>query len=311
MRNAYISALYDLAQSDQNILSLVADNGAIVFDRFRVAYPDRFINFGISEANMVSVAAGLAASGKTPFAYTIAGFITMRAFEQVRDDVCLQKQNVKLIGVGGGFAYGTLGPTHHATEDLAVMRVLPEMTILVPASPLEAKKATFAAAEHRGPVYIRLEATKEPEIYEKDYNFQIGHAETLSEGADVTLIATGSIVFDALQVARELQAEGMGVRVLNMHTIKPLDVETVIRAAWETNALLTIEEHSVIGGLGGAVAEALAENNQGHVQFARMGLNDAFAQGYGSHAELRRAHGLSVEGIKAKTRELWERKNNA
>lgn len=300
MRNAYIKALYELAKDNKNILSLVADNGAVVFDQFRAEFPDRFINFGISEANMISVAAGLASSGKIPFAYTIAVFLTARAYEQVRNDVCLQRQNVKLVGVGGGFTYSTLGPTHHATEDLAIMRVLPDMTIMVPASPLEARKITFAAAAINGPVYIRLEATKEPEIYDTDYDFQVGRGVTLIEGINVTLIATGSIVHDAFQAVRQLSLQGVSVRLINMHTIKPIDQEIIIKAAEETGRIITLEEHSVIGGLGSSVAEVLMERGYGKIQFARMGLQNCFVKGYGKRVDLKQAHELSIEDIKRK-----------
>ena len=297
MRNAYIKAVYDMAGENKNILALVADNGAIIFDEFRRDYPEQFINFGISEANMVSAAAGMANCGKIPFAYTIAGFITMRAFEQVRNDVCLQKQNVKLVGVGAGMRYSSLGPTHHATEDIAIMRVLPDMSIIVPASPREAYSATRYAAQIDGPVYIRLEATKEPEIYPEDYEFRLGKGFVLREGKDMTFIAAGSIVHDVLEAARLLEEEGIAARVINMPSIKPIDKDIIIQAAQETGKIVTVEEHSIIGGLGSAVGEVLLEKGCGAVGFKAIGIKDSFCKGYGSHDYLKANNGLGIEQI--------------
>ena len=310
MRNAYLSTLYDLAQENSQVLAEVADNGAIVYDKFRADFPQQFLNFGIAEATMISVSAGLANCGKIPFTYTIIPFLTMRAYEQVRNDVCLQKQNVKIVGVGAGFAYSTLGPTHHAIEDIAIMRVLPNMTILSPASPLEAQKVTLAAAKIDGPVYIRLGTTKEPEIYEEDYDFQVGRGVTLLEGNDLTIIATGSIVYDALQAGRELHKQGIYARVINIHTIKPLDNEIVIQAAKETGIVITVEEHSVVGGLGSAVAEVLLENHCGRVSFERMGLKDHFCHGYGSHQYLKAQNGLAIIDIVNKAIQLHSQNNS-
>jgi len=309
MRNAYLAALYDLAKTDNNVLALVSDNGAIVYDKFRKDFPGQFFNFGIAESNMVSVAAGLAASGKIPFAYTIANFITMRAFEQVRNDVCLQKMNVKLVGIGAGFVYSNLGPTHHATEDIAIMRSLPNMTIFSPADPLEAKKVTFASAKINGPVYIRLSTGGTPLVYKQDYNFEAGKAVTLMNGNDVTMISTGGIIFEVLKAVDELEALNISVRLINVHTIKPIDKEAILRSARETGAILTVEEHTVCGGLGSAVAEVLMENNIAPIQFRRLGLNEIFAAGYGSYDEMKEANGLSKKDIAAAGKALYENKN--
>ncbi len=310
MRNAYISALYDLARENKQILALVADNGAIVYDKYRQDFPDQFINFGISEANMVSVAAGLASCGKIPFAYTISCFITMRAFEQVRNDVCLQRMNVKLVGIGAGFVYSNLGPTHHATKDIALMRALPNMTIFSPCDSLESKKATFAAAQLDGPVYLRLATGKTPEVYEKDYEFRVGKGTSLREGRDITIIATGGIIYEVLQAIDELEKRGVSVRLVNIHTIKPLDEEIILKAAQQTQAILTVEEHSILGGLGSAVAEVLAENNGLAVKFKRLGLKGVFASGYGSYQEMKEINGLSKEDIARETMVLLEGKPN-
>lgn len=308
MRTAYLSALYDLSKENRDVLALISDNGAIVYDKYREDFPEQFINFGISEANMVASAAGLAACGKIPFAYTISTFLTMRAFEFVRNDVCLQNQNVKLVGTGAGFVYSTLGPTHHATEDLAVMRVLPNLTILSPASPMEVRKATIAAAQMEGPVYIRLGTNKEPEIYETDYDFVVGKGIPLLDGNDVTLVSTGSITFDVLQAAKELWEDGISTRVINIHTIKPIDEEILIKAAMETGAVITVEEHSVIGGLGSAVAEIVLEKSLDSCLFERMGLKDTFCKGYGSHKELKLMNGLSIDDIKCRAKAIVSKK---
>ncbi len=308
MRNAYISAIYDLAGRDERILALVADNGAIVYDKYRRDFGDRFINFGISEANMISVAAGLASAGKVPFAYTIAGFITMRAFEQVRNDVCLQKMNVKLVGIGAGFVYSDLGPTHHTVEDIALMRTLPGMTIFSPADPLEARKATFAAAEIDGPVYLRLATSRTPRIYDTDYDFQIGRGVTVTQGSDITIVSTGNILHEVRKAVDQLQKSGISARLINIHTIKPFDQEIILKAARQTPAILTVEEHTIFGGLGSIVAEVLMENNLS-CRFKRMGLNDTFASGYGSYDEMKEINGLSQKHIAQAAANLLEAKD--
>jgi len=297
MRNAYISALHQLSKTNENILALVADNGTIVYDKYREDFPDRFINFGISEANMVSVAAGLASCGKIPFAYTISNFLTFRAYEQIRNDVCMQKMNVKIVGIGVGFVYSYLGPTHHGTEDIAVMRVLPEMTIFSPSDPSETVKATNAAAQLVGPVYLRLTTGGTPKIYEDDYEFEVGKGVTLRDGSDIAIIATGSIVHEVVQAANELEKLGISVRLINIHTIKPIDREIIIKAARETQVILTVEEHSITGGLGSCVAEVLGEENCIFRSFKRLGLNDVFAQGYGNYQEMKALNGLSKNDI--------------
>lgn len=308
MRNAYLSALYNLAKDNKNILALVADNGAIVYDKFRQDFPEQFINFGISEANMISVAAGLASCGKIPFAYTISSFLTMRAFEQIRIDVCLQEMNVKLVGIGAGFVYSNLGPTHQATEDIALMRALPKMTVLSPADPLEAEYATYAAVKIPGPAYIRLSVGSTPVVYKKEYDFKIGRAVILKEGSDLTIIASGGIIYEVLKAVDELEALNISVRLINMHTIKPLDKEVILRSANETKAILTIEEHTIYGGLGSAVAEVLSEDNKTPVQFKRMGLNGFFSSGYGTYDEMKETNGLSKNHIIREAKILCENK---
>lgn len=308
MRDEYIKTLYELAKKDSRILALVADNGAVVYDKYRQELPGQFFNFGISEANMVSVAAGLASCGKIPFAYTISCFITMRAFEQVRNDVCLQKMNVKLVGIGAGFVYSNLGPTHHATKDIALMRVLPNMTVFSPCDSLETRKATLAASRIDGPVYMRLATGKTPDIYKEDYEFVVGRGVTLREGQDISIIATGTIIDEVLQATDELEGVDISVRVINIHTIKPIDEEIILKAACETGAILTVEEHSILGGLGSAVCEVLSENNNGQVKFKRLGLKGVFAEGYGSYQDMKEMNSLSKKDIIRETKTLYENK---
>ena len=295
MRNAYIKELYELAKEDVNVLGINADNGAIVYDDFRRDFPKQYMNYGIAEANMVAAAAGMASRGKIPFIYTIGAFLAYRALEFIRNDVCYQRQNVKIVGIGSGCAYANLGPTHHTTEDVAILRTMPGLTIFSPASPLESKKATRAAYEWDGPVYLRLGRNGEPELYEKDYDFVPGKGITMRDGKDVTLIGTGGIVLDVLDAAKKLETQGISARVVNMHTLKPLDEEIIQKAAEETKTIVTVEEHSIYGGLGGAVAEVLAEYG-GNVRFHRIGLTD-FVEGYGDPASVKKMNGIDSDAV--------------
>lgn len=301
MRTAYLDKLHELAGQDKNVFALISDNGAIVYDKFRKDFATQYINVGIAEASMIGMAAGMASRGKIPFAYTIGAFLAYRVFEFIRNDVALQKQNVKIVGTGAGMVYSALGPTHHTTEDLGVLRTIPNLTIFSPASPLDVKKVVQASYELVGPVYIRLGTNKEPEIYQEDYDFVVGRGAVLRTGNDLTFICTGSIINDVLAVADRLAEENIQARVINMHTIKPLDTEIIIKAARETKKIITVEEHNIIGGLGSAVAEVIAEASV-NVQFERLGLRDKFAAGYGTHQDIKIANGLGQADIYAATK---------
>lgn len=301
MRTAYLDTLYDLATKDKRVYALISDNGAIVYDKYRKDLASQYLNLGISEANMLGMAAGMASCGKIPFAYTIGAFLAYRAFEFIRNDICLQKQNVKIVGTGAGEVYSALGSTHHSTEDLGGLRSLPNLTILCPASPMEVKKATIAAYEHEGPVYLRLGTNKEPEIYKEDYSFEIGKGVRIREGRDITLISTGSMVKDVLDVADLLQKDNVYARVINMHTIKPIDREIIIQAIEETGKIIAIEDHNIIGGLGSAVAEVIAESGLG-TKFKRIGLHD-FSSGYGSYTQVKEINGIGQKEIIGEIRE--------
>lgn len=295
MRTAYLDTLYEIAKCDSRVYALISDNGAIVYDKYRKDFPSQYLNLGISEANMMGVAAGMASCGKIPFVYTIGAFLAYRAFEFIRNDVCLQNQNVKIVGTGVGEVYSALGATHHSTEDLGALRTLPNLTIICPASPLEVKKATRAAYEYKGPVYLRIGTNKESEIYEKEYKFRIGQAVTLRNGKDITLIGTGSMLKDILNVVEQMVDKKIDIRVVNMHTIKPIDKEVIIKAIEETGKILTIEDHNVTGGIGSAVAEVIAEYGK-NVVFRRIGLND-FSCGYGSYREVKENNNIGMDNI--------------
>jgi transketolase len=235
--------------------------------------------------------------GRVVFTYSIANFPTLRCLEQIRNDVCYHRTNVKIVALGGGFAYGALGVTHHATEDLAVMRSLPEMTVVAPGDPIEAELATRAIIAHPGPCYLRLGRAGEPVLHDSGVDFELGKAIQLRDGTDLTIISTGGMLATALDAATQLDVRGISSRVLSMHTLKPLDEDAIAAAARETGAILTLEEHSRIGGLGGAVAEVLAEIEGIHVPFRRIGLPPGFAPLAGSQEYLRAAHGLGAESV--------------
>jgi transketolase len=239
----------------------------------------------------------MAMSGKIVFTYSIANFPTLRCLEHIRNDVCYHQANVKVVSVGGGFAYGSMGATHHATEDLGVMRMLPGIAVIAPGDPLEARCATRAVVEHVGPCYLRLGKAGEPEVHKGKIDFKIGKAVLFRDGCDLTLISTGGFLQTAAKVADALARQGIEARVLSMHTLKPLDTESVLAAARETAALFTLEEHSITGGLGSAVAEVLAENNSSRVLFRRIGLPPVFSPHIGTQEYMQRQHGLDPESI--------------
>ena len=297
MRAGFIRALMDRARVDERIFFLVGDVGYSLVEPFEQEFSGRFINVGIAEQNMTGIATGLAISGKIVFVYSIANFPTLRCVEQIRNDICYHDANVKVVASGGGLVYGALGVTHHVTEDIAIMRALPNMVVIAPGDPVEAALATQAAAERPGPCYLRLSKTGDSAIHQTAPDFQIGKAITVRNGNDITLIATGGILYNAVQAAEQLAHQGVQTRLLSMHTIKPLDVGAVLAAAWETRAIMTIEEHSVIGGLGGAVAEVLAESRDSHIAFKRIGIKDLFCSQVGSQKYLRKAYSLSVDDI--------------
>lgn len=259
MRRAFTEALCRLAETDERIWLLCGDLGYSVLEGFAERFPGRFVNAGVAEQNMTGMAAGLALSGKVVFTYSIANFPVMRCLEQIRNDVCYHDLDVKIVSVGAGLVYGSQGYTHHGVEDVAVMRALPNMTVVVPADPVETVLALEQMVETPGPCYLRLSKSGNEVIHASPPHFRLGHALVLRDGADLTLVSCGRMVVVALDAAERLGREGIEARVLDVHTIRPIDVETLRSAADETGLLLTVEEHSLIGGLHSAVVGALAE----------------------------------------------------
>jgi len=307
MRATFIRTLLEMAERDERIYLVVGDLGYSIVEPFVERFPSRFLNVGVAEQNMTGVAAGMALCGKVVFTYSIANFPTLRCVEQIRNDVCYHDANVKMVSVGGGLAYGALGITHHATEDIAVMRALPRTVVVAPGDPLEAAGATRAVIELPGPCYLRLGKSGEPPVHAPGVTFCLGEAITVRQGYDLCLIATGSMLYNTVKVAELLASEGIYARVLSMHTIKPLDTQAVLAAARETSAIATVEEHSITGGLGSAVAEALAETSEWRVPFKRLGLPPTFTSLVGSHEYLKEAYSLSVEGIRRSLEPILER----
>jgi transketolase len=294
-RDAYGQALAQLGHSNPKIVVLDADlSGSTKTAVFGKEFPERFFNMGIAEANMMGTAAGLAAAGKIPFASTFAVFATGRAYDQVRNSICYPELNVKIAATHAGLTVGEDGASHQSVEDIALMRVLPNMTVLVPADGVETRLAVRAAADHAGPVYLRLGRSQVPVIFGDDYEFEIGKAALLREGGDVTIIACGLMVGPALAAADALAGEGIAAQVLNMATIKPLDRDALMAAGRRTGAIVTAEEHSIIGGLGSAVAECLAEELPVPVQ--RVGVKDTFGES-GPPEELLRKYELTEADI--------------
>ena len=298
-REAYGAALAELGEK-YDFVVLDADLAAATKTGvFKKKYPARHINCGIAEGNMISVAAGLAAAGKIPFASTFAMFAAGRAFEQIRNSVGYPHLNVKIGATHAGITVGEDGATHQCNEDIALMRTIPGMTIINPVDAVEARAAVEAAILHNGPVYMRFGRFAVPVINEADYRFELGKGVTLREGTDVTIIATGLPVHLALTAAEQLAAEGISARVINIHTIKPLDKDVVLKAAAETGAIVTVEEHSIIGGLGAAVCEAVCEEMP--VPVLRVGVEDRFGRS-GTVPALLEAYGLTPENIAAKAK---------
>ena len=296
MRNAFIRTLLKLAESDERIHVVVADLGFGVMEPFATKFPRRFLNVGVAEQNMTGIATGLALSGKIVFTYSIANFPTLRCLEQIRNDVCYHHANVKIVSVGGGLGYGALGVSHHATEDIAVMRALPGLTVVAPGDPVETEHAVRALGERVGPAYLRLGKSGEPIVHKRPINFRLGEAIRVIEGTKITLLATGTMLHATVQAAERLAQRGLAAGVLSLPTIKPLDAGAVLSAARESRAVLTVEEHSIIGGLGSAVAEVLAECGN-PVRFKRLGLPPVFTTAVGSQDFLKAAYRLSVEGL--------------
>jgi len=305
-RDAYGETLARLGEINKDIVVLDADlSGSTKTAIFAKKFPDRFFNMGVAEQDMMGTAAGLAVAGKIPFASTFAIFATGRAWEQVRQSIAYPKVNVKIVASHAGITVGEDGASHQSVEDIAVMRVIPEMTVIVPADGIETRKVIEEMVRYKGPVYVRVSRGKSPVILDESYSFEIGKGTVLREGTTVAIIACGIMVSKAIEAADILGKEGLSARVINISTIKPIDKDLIIKAARETCAIVTAEEHSIIGGLGSAVAEVLAENHP--VPMKRVGIEDKFGTS-GDADRLMEIYGLTPENIAKAAREVIKRK---
>lgn len=298
MRKTCLDMVYELAKTDDRVFFIGSDLGFGTLQQFRDEMPNRFFMEGVSEANVIGMAAGLALEGKVVYVNTIATFLTRRCFEQIVLDLCLHDVDVRLIGNGGGVVYAPLGPTHQAIEDLAIMRAIPNMTIVAPADAKEMRRFMPRTVEHRGPIYIRLGKGGDPILTPDDQPFEIGRAISMCDGHDALIVTTGITLKVALDAAASLGDKGISAGVLHVPTVKPLDAESILERISRVSAIVTVEEHSVIGGLGSAVAEIVAEADFSSPKaFKRIGLPDVFPDQYGSQASLMDRYGINSEGV--------------
>ena len=308
MRDLFIKTLSELSEENSDIILITGDLGFGVLDDFRKRFPNNFINAGVAEQNMTGIATGLALEGKKVFTYSIGNFPTLRCLEQIRNDACYHNANVKIVSIGGGFSYGALGISHHATEDLAILRSLPDITIICPTGRWEIQKATEEIYNHPGTCYLRIDKSMgDDSPFDKSEVFKIGKGRVLHEGTDCTIIVTGGILEEALIARNILSEEGVNVKIISMHTIKPLDRKLVVDACQKTPVLITLEEHTVIGGLGGAVAEIIAENSFKNLKFKRMGLEKGFSSIVGSQKYLRNVYKIDSIGVVNTIKRLLKR----
>lgn len=302
MRDSFTSELTLMVEKDPNIILITGDLGFGVFDDFNKRFPNNFINAGVAEQNMTGMASGLAKEGFKVFTYSIGNFSTLRCLEQIRNDACYHNLNVNVVSVGAGFSYGPLGMSHHATEDLTIMRALPNVTVLSPGTREEASQITRAAVDIDNVCYLRLDKSFYDDPLESE--FELFKATRLSEGSDVTLITTGGILEEAMMAQELLREKNIHARVLNFHSVKPLDAAEILKATVETKGIITIEEHSIVGGLGSAVAEICMDHSCYPTFFHRMGLDDEFSYVVGDQKHLREVYGMSSKHIVSKTIEL-------
>lgn len=292
-----VRVLTELAGQDSNVVLITGDLGFGVLTDFASRFPTQFLNAGVAEQNMTGLAVGMALEGKTAFTYSIGNFPTLRCLEQIRNDACYHNVNVKIVAVGGGFTYGALGISHHATEDLAIMRALPDITVIAPGDPIEAAEATRAVYHKQGTCYLRLGRGGEPRIHQDKINFKIGKAIKLMDGEDIAIFSTGGILQNAVSVSYKLREKKYNVGLHSMHTLKPLDRELILSVSEKARLIVTIEEHSVIGGLGSAVAEILAQYPKSKSKLKIIGLEDCFSCVVGDQDYLRETYNLSTDKI--------------
>lgn len=301
MRDAFAGQLLELISNDESVILLTGDLGFGVFDEIAKNFPNNFLNIGVAEQNMASIAAGLAMQGFKVFIYSIANFSTFRCLEQIRNDISYHDLNVTVVSVGGGFSYGSLGMSHHATEDISIMRSMPGMEVCVPATKADAIEATKYFVNSAKPGYLRIDKSDYvPEINQS--NFEFGKAEVVKEGKDLTIIASGGILEEAMMAAKTLEDNDIQCRVLNMHSIKPLDSESIKKATEETGGIIALEEHTVIGGLGSAISEYCLQNSVRPNFFISMGLKDTFSSVVGDQKYLRKTYGIDSQAIVAEVK---------
>jgi transketolase len=304
MRNASLSSIHELAKRDERVVFIGSDIKLAGLEQMAEEFPDRFFMEGIYEAHLIGMAAGLALCGKIPYINTIATFLTRRCFEQIVVDMCLHELPVRLLASGGGTVYAPLGPTHLAIEDIAILRAIPNMTVVAPCDADEMRRLMTASVEWPGPMYVRFAKGGDRVVSSDEHPFEIGRAIALRDGSDVLLVTTGITTQVALDAAELLSADGISATVLHMHTLKPFDTEQLLARAAKASAVVTVEEHTLVGGLGSAVAEALMDAGQGGVPFARIGFPDVFTAELGSQAEIMAKYGLSAEAVAQRAGQL-------
>lgn len=305
MQRAYLSKLLELADMDKNVLHLVADSGTGFDEMFQHNFPKQMMNFGIAEEHMVAVAAGLATAGKMPFVYTAGAFLAYRSLEFIRDDICFQNLNVKIVGMGSGMAWSSLGPSHHTTEDIAVLRAIPNLEILSAATPMQTAACVEQAYRHRGPVYIRIGMNNEKEFFEEGYHLPDTGQDIMRDGGNVILFSTGSILEEVMEAADILANINIMTTVVNVTGIKPFDKKILLQKAEGAKMFVTVEEHNICGGLGGIISEIMTADGMG-VRLLRIGLEDTFAKGYGkTQAAVRRENGLDALSIVEKIKRAY------
>ena len=299
MRSTFVRCITNRAESDERIFLITPDIGYSIFEDFASRFPDKFLNVGVAEQNAIGVAAGLALSGKIVYVYGIIPFLTMRCFEQIRINVAYMNTNVRLVGVGAGLTYGSQGATHHAIEDIAIMRALPNMTICCPGDPVEVRGLVESSFSYQGPIYFRLGKNGEPSIHDASKSIVIGEAVKVREGKDIALITTSNMLLRGKEIVDELVDEGIDASLISMHTIKPLDTRAIERLVSAGTPIVTLEEHNIIGGLGSAVAEVIALSGA-TVRFRRYGIPDSFVHSVGNQEFLRSELGMDriAEDIK-------------
>lgn len=306
MRKEFFQTLLEMARDDERLFLIVGDVGYSFVEPFIREFPERYLNVGVAEQNMIGISSGLSLCGRVVFCYSICNFPTLRCVEQIRNDVCYNDCDVKIVSTGGGLGYGALGFTHHLTEDMAMMRALPNMTVIAPGDPIEAVFAARSAYRTPGPFYIRLASGGDEIVHSLSAHLRIGKAVTVREGNDITLISTGGMLYNALHAADLLGKDGISARVLSMHTVKPIDACLILLAARETKAIVSLEEHGPIGGLSSAIAEVLAAAKERGL-LLRICVERPFLKQVGSQEYLQRLHGLTAETIYARLKEFWSR----